>query len=54
MAENEKSTPKEYAPGLGVATMNPPTTATYKRAQARRKRKFDEWWYGNHPEQKKG
>ena len=54
MENNEKKTDRnEYAPGLGVATMNPPTTSTYKRAQARKKRKFDAWWYGNHPDWKK-
>ena len=39
---------KDNEGGLGLNSGYTAVTSTYKRFKARQKRKFDEWWKGNH------
>lgn len=45
-AENKSES--DASGGLGLNAGYTATTSTYKRYEKRRKRKFDDWWNGNH------
>ena len=47
-AEQRSATDRNNQGGLGLNAGYTAVTSTYKRYKAARKRKFDEWWNGNH------
>lgn len=46
---SKKSNKTENRGGLGMPPVYTAVTSTYKRYEKRRKKKFDDWWKGNHP-----
>lgn len=47
-SETQSKKKEESAGGLGMNPGYTSVTSTYKRFRARQRKKFDEWWKGNH------